>query len=124
VAIYKYPVSPSSKNLVATAIAKSGTWIGSSESIEPNTKYIAYGVRLDGEIGGALLVQPTLNCDKECVLIGTIIGTINTQQEGIVVLFNKDDEAIASGVIKGGNWSIKEHVADDEEYYLKAIILG
>ena len=118
----------SDTTLVATGISNGTTWVASSSELTSSTNYKAYGLRIDGVSGGEVIIDEIQNCDVTCVMCGTLSGTANFLDNGIITLYTYPvtgaSQPVANGVIKDGVWSIKSgDVLEDIEYVVYATTL-
>jgi hypothetical protein len=129
VLIFKAPFDSMNPELVSTGIISGGVWTSRSENIKDRVKYVAIGIRHDGIEGGVVAIDALQNCEKECVLTGTLKGTASNISLGILniyaVPFTTSDLPIATTTITNGQWSLKDDVLlEDTDYVLYAIKLN
>jgi len=114
--------------LAFTGIANGATWSASSDSIVSGHTYRAYGIRKDGVADGEILIDDEQDCTVTCVMCGTLKGTSEGTDTGIITVYEyptaDTDIPIANGVIKDGVWSIKsDQILADTDYVLYTIQL-
>jgi hypothetical protein len=126
VLIFEAPYDEMNPVLVATGISNGATWEVKSEDIKPKGKYVAFGIRHDGESGGVVTIDADQDCEKECVLVGKFSGVAPNVAMGIMnvyeVPFNPTDLPVVTTKIVNGVWEVKsDALLEDVEYVLYAI---
>lgn len=126
VLIFEAPYDEMNPILVATGISNGATWEVKSEDIKPKGKYVAFGIRHDGESGGVVTIDDAQDCEKDCVLVGKFSGVAPNVAMGIMnvyeVPFNPTDLPVVTTKIVNGVWEVKsDALLEDVEYVLYAI---
>ena len=125
--IMKSPVQEGDLPIAAAPIV-GGVWMAKSEDIEIGEKYIAYAIRYDGGVVGKPTIDANQVCDKECIFHGTMSGTVDGVEVGLVRVMEAPitpaSPSVALGIINNGEFNIKsDQLLQGSEYVLYSINL-
>ena len=111
-----------------SGIANGATWSAKYTKDQEGSVYRAYGVAKDGS-DIEINIDPVQDCDVACVLSGTIKGTAEGTDSGIITMYEypvtETDAPVATGIIKNERWTIKsDQMASSQAYVFYVIVLN